>query len=740
MSRPVYIHAIRTAVPGFRASQRKIFEFMAARPEQTADSRAFLRKIYEHSAIDTRYSVLPDFAQPSAEAALQSPGERAGTGFFDGSSPASTRDRNSRFVEAARAGGIAVTRSLFAAGMPAQGSVLAGLHFRRIGDPPDFEYNHLTPPFLAGPGTGNLAPDLTPDKITHLITVSCTGFSAPGFDIDIQEALGLSRDLQKSHIGFMGCYATFPALRLADAICKSDPRARVLIVSVEFCTLHFQSSTSRDLSIANSLFADGLGAMLVSAVKSDSARIGRGRPPFRIDAMASRFLGGGEKTMAWTVGNTGFEMKLSAYVPKLIEENIGQIVDDICSFSGVPRRSISNWAIHPGGRAILDRFCERMNIPKTDLSDSYKVLLDYGNMSSASICFVLAGLANRMDAHTAAGGLRAGSGAHGSGVARQGTAARDKQLRAAHRHPQQVFAASFGPGLTVEASLLSLLPARQRVRFGVVSVDLPALLPRTRFRAVASELMDSPAVNSEALRRTYQQFSRINRNLSSYRRILKREIFAKLGASAKVGASASVAVPHSGTANAKAPTIRSAGDDCCFTVLDLGCGSGDILVWMAKQARKLGIPMRFVGADPDPQALEVARSLGRGFPEIEWIDLDSSGIEAYVAKHGRFDWIISNHVLHHLSEADAEEFLRKANAAAKRGIVINDIRRSALGYLGYRVYAALFARRSLARYDGSLSVLRSLNLRELERIAQSAGRGDLLVRTAAPFRLIVTRK
>jgi predicted naringenin-chalcone synthase len=260
-------------------------------------------------------------------------------------------------------------------------------------------------------------PSFDRGRITHLITVSCTGFAAPGFDFHLMRDLGLSPDTHRFHLGFMGCFAAFPAMKLAQSICRADPDARVLICIVELCSLHFQQKTDLDTLVANALFSDGVSAALVSACAEDSADT-----RLRLDRFLTRTIENSEGDMAWIIGETGFDMKLSAYVPQLIQENVASLVDDLLSRARKRRSEIDIWAFHPGGRAILDRASETLQIPKKELQVSYEVLRDYGNMSSATIMFVLERI------------LR---------DSRYGT----------------VFAAAFGPGLTVESGLLEKVGA-----------------------------------------------------------------------------------------------------------------------------------------------------------------------------------------------------------------------------------------------------------------------------------------
>jgi len=275
--------------------------------------------------------------------------------------------------------------------------------------------------------------DISPADVTHIVTVSCTGFYAPGPDFMLVRDLGVSPSAQRFHLGFMGCYASMPALKLAKTFCDADPDAIVLVVSVELCTLHVRSSSDPDQIVASSLFADGAGAAVVSA--RDVAH----GPALQLDAFETMITPVGERDMAWTIGDEGFEMILSTYVPHIIDEHITSALEPLFAHEpGVheePERSIRNWAIHPGGRSILDKVESRMRLQPAQLRASREVLRDYGNMSSATILFVLRSIVDE-----AVG--RAGS----------------EEGRAEAGAPERVCAMAFGPGLTVETALMTVLP------------------------------------------------------------------------------------------------------------------------------------------------------------------------------------------------------------------------------------------------------------------------------------------
>ena len=759
MSPRVYIHAIRTAVPATRIAQSDILQYMRRAQGLAPGAPSLLDSLYHHSAIEYRHSVLGDFtrAPEPSPLPLSVSDARTGNGAADGdgagtsnstsgararnlaptgniaetgngaatgnstetgnSAPTSnsapsqtdtetwslfgnaaapgTADRNKVFAEAAEKGSIALAKSFFSSAAELSAAGLASRAFE------------------PGPAAGDLAPYFGAADITHLVTVSCTGFSAPGFEIAVQEELGLRYDLQRIHIGFMGCYAAFPALRAAQAICRADRNAKVLILGAEFCTIHFQDDRDRDTLVANSLFADGLSAAIVSADPADSARTERGRPLFAIEGLSSHLVGGGDRMMAWTIGDSGFKMRLSSYVPRAIESNIDGIIDSLCKDTGIRRKKIGAWAVHPGGRAILDHLAQRLRMPKRNFAESYAILKRYGNMSSVTIFFVLAQLVAN----------QARKGWFGSAAVRLQAPGADK-----------VFAAAFGPGLTVESAILTAipaLPARQTRRttstaYGAPAPRLPRLFPPVARRYNLAELMDHPSVDTDALHRTFGQFGRINRMLSAYRPILRRVVFGDF--------------PPASQRPREVEKGAGTGE-ADLTIVDIGCGGGDILRWLAQEGRRRGLTLRLVGIDPDQRAVDFAAKACAAYPEIEIRRASFRELPALRDEFGNLDFVVSNHVMHHLDDRDLRDFIRVANENAAKNIVLNDLKRSWLAYLSYGIYAAVFARNSLAAYDGKLSILRGFRRRELERFCLLPdGSTSLQVRGRLPFRLVVTRQ
>ena len=223
---------------------------------------------------------------------------------------------------------------------------------------------------------------IKPAGITHLITVSCTGMSAPGLDLQIAEAMDLPPSVFRTSVNFMGCYAAVHALKLAKLICDATPGSNVVIVATELCTIHFQDDYTHDNAASSLLFADGSAAVLVSnKVTSPNA--------IALKGFYSQVAYKGKNDMAWQLSSKGFLMTLSSYIPQLIEEDITTLVSNALHHYNLQKKDITHWCIHPGGKKILEVIEKQLMLQKDDLCRSRKVLAEYGNMSSPTILFVL---------------------------------------------------------------------------------------------------------------------------------------------------------------------------------------------------------------------------------------------------------------------------------------------------------------------------------------------------------------
>lgn len=223
-------------------------------------------------------------------------------------------------------------------------------------------------------------------RVTHLITVSCSGFSAPGFDYDLIDRLPLRPTVARTHVGFMGCHAALNALRVARAFVAADPEAVVLVCCVELCSLHYQYGWDPEQIVANALFSDGAAACVIYS--ADAGRPASERP-FRILASGSTVLPDSRKAMTWRVGDHGFRMTLSSSVPGLLAQHLFPWLSEWLGKHGHVPESIGAWAVHPGGPRILQAFADAMGLDQRQVDVSRAILRQHGNMSSATVLFIL---------------------------------------------------------------------------------------------------------------------------------------------------------------------------------------------------------------------------------------------------------------------------------------------------------------------------------------------------------------
>jgi len=238
--------------------------------------------------------------------------------------------------------------------------------------------------------------------------------SAPGLDLELLELLNLPPTTFHTSVNFMGCYAAIHALKIADAFCKTDKNANVLIVCTELCTLHFQKEQSMDNMTSSMLFSDGAAAVLVT---SDNDQKG-----LTIDHFYSTVAVKGKKDMAWELSSKGFLMTLSGYIPELIEEDFNGLVANALAAASVSKEDITHWCIHPGGKKILEAVHKSLSFTNGQLENCYTVLKEYGNMSSPTVLFVLEKIMQE---------IKTGDTA-------------------------TIFGAAFGPGISMETFILSV--------------------------------------------------------------------------------------------------------------------------------------------------------------------------------------------------------------------------------------------------------------------------------------------
>ncbi|HET6527582.1 MAG TPA: type III polyketide synthase [Balneolaceae bacterium] len=362
---PAFIQNIATAVPEESYEQHFLRDRMKEYISDREATRRIIHRIYSKSGIKKRHTVIHDFnANGSPRFFFQKDGSFA--------SP-STGRRNALYEDKAKTLFVDTARKAI-------------------------DENH----------------SVDKSDITHIITVSCTGFFAPEPGFEIIKQLGLSPSTQRFHLGFMGCFAAFPAMKMAKSFCESQPDATVLIVCLELCSIHLQASESTDNLISASVFADGAAGMMVRSQKPKDS------PAFELRQFATSIADESEGDMAWTIGDTGFNMVLSTYVPDIIESNLAAAIQPLFEDYDLSPRQIAYWAVHPGGRAILDKVQTSLELDENQLASSRKVLTNYGNMSSATVLFVLADIL--------------------------------KKPQQADSEP--VLAMAFGPGLTIESGLL----------------------------------------------------------------------------------------------------------------------------------------------------------------------------------------------------------------------------------------------------------------------------------------------
>ncbi|MBS0196675.1 MAG: type III polyketide synthase [Planctomycetes bacterium] len=362
------LHAIGLAEPAHSIGQDAAAKFAVARSNAIGSDPRFVERIYRNSKVTTRGSVLlaPTPLRPDA------------VPLFDeatGNSGPTTADRLRAFEQCAGPlAAQAVRKALSSA-------------------------------------------QLTPTDITHLIVVSCTGMSAPGVDCELVAELGLSPTTSRTNLGFMGCYGGIAGLRTAAAFAKAELGAVVLLVCVELCSLHFQYDAAPDQAIANSLFADGAAATIISCRSPVSVHAAS------ISASASAILPDSADLMSWRIGNHGFEMTLAPKVPEHIKAHLRPWLEPWLAGVGLAVPAIASWAIHPGGPKIIAAALEGLGLPDSAAAESAAILSSRGNMSSATVFFVLDALL---------------------------------KSRGASSLPSVLLA--FGPGLSAEAALLTPPP------------------------------------------------------------------------------------------------------------------------------------------------------------------------------------------------------------------------------------------------------------------------------------------
>lgn len=220
-------------------------------------------------------------------------------------------------------------------------------------------------------------------EITHLVTVSCTGFVAPGIDAELINLLGLRPTVERVHVGYMGCHGAINGLRVARGLAATSPEARILLCAVEICTLHYRLIWDDEGVKGNALFSDGAGALVCGQPSENDS------PVWTVHDTGSCMIPNSTQEMSWIIGDHGFEMSLSRQVPQLIEEHLSPWMSSWLDHQGQTVPGIGNWAVHPGGPRILDAVETSLGLPPGACTESRTVLRERGNMSSPTVLFVL---------------------------------------------------------------------------------------------------------------------------------------------------------------------------------------------------------------------------------------------------------------------------------------------------------------------------------------------------------------
>jgi predicted naringenin-chalcone synthase len=362
-----FITSIGTAVPANRFSQAEICEFMVRAMQANEQFAQKLRTVFRASGIAHRYSVLSDYGKQSDFSFYPN------TKNFEPFPSTATRMR-------------------------------------------EYQKHAISLSTAAIKNCLEDRPAIAPAEITHLITVSCTGMYAPGLDIEIVKTLGFQKNVQRTCINFMGCYAAFNAIKLAHAICTASPLAKVLVVCTELCSLHFQKELTDDTILSNAIFGDGSAAALIESKPANGWNLS---PKLFYNTLSFT----DHEHMAWGIGDAGFEMKLSAYVPDIIKSEIREVTTALLAGQGKSISDVQHMAIHPGGKKILEVTETALGITRNQSQASHEILRQFGNMSSATILFVLDNIMKRAEPT---------------------------------QQDSDVLSFAFGPGLTIESMLFKL--------------------------------------------------------------------------------------------------------------------------------------------------------------------------------------------------------------------------------------------------------------------------------------------
>ncbi len=359
-----FIHGIGTALPDHCIAQEDAATLAAALGMAQCGERA-LQVLYRRSSVRQRYSVLLD-SSSNGHLPIQSFFSEAGS---ENDRGPTTADRMSRYERDA--------------------TELAAKACRRALE----------------------ESELGADEITHLVTISCSGFSAPGVDLGLIRDLPLSDQVERVHVGFMGCHAALNGLRVAHGLLAAHPHAKILLCAVEICSLHHQYTDDPQQMVANSLFSDGAAALVLQQTQPHRSAT------WQLIAQASAVIPNTSDMMSWRIGNHGFQMSLSPQVPSIVQETLRDWLHGFLDRNGLSQSEIDYWGIHPGGPRILSAAAHSLGLSDSQMAPSRSILETHGNMSSPTVLFILQQL----------------------------------ELRSV---PANCVLLAFGPGLTIEAALL----------------------------------------------------------------------------------------------------------------------------------------------------------------------------------------------------------------------------------------------------------------------------------------------
>lgn len=249
----------------------------------------------------------------------------------------------------------------------------------------------------------------SPQDITHIISISCTGVVIPGIEFQLMHSLLLKRNIYRLGLNFMGCFGAFKGLEVANAFAKENPKNRVLVVCTELCSLHIQADQNPDSLLANSIFADGAAAVIVGAQPLEKEK-----PIWEIMKHASFGVDGSLDQMSWEASDHGFVMKLSGFVPLTLSRHISSFKDQL--LDSYTTSENCDWAIHPGGKAIIHTIEKKLKLEESQTTSSWDVLKNFGNMSSATFLFVLDHLKRKLNPRKWTAGLGFGPGLSVEGI------------------------------------------------------------------------------------------------------------------------------------------------------------------------------------------------------------------------------------------------------------------------------------------------------------------------------------